>query len=153
MSKKKDDKKDDKKETKRESLGPLVITLFISVFIVIPLSAVFIMSAKEFNNQLIKSTLWIVLIPIFISLFAILINWIFVRFKIINLRSFNFSIPTIFIFLGLIYLGLCPMKFWIKYLIAPVIGIFIAVINNIIFGKIEDKLEAKKTENIYKTDK
>ncbi|WP_084260951.1 MAG3450 family membrane protein [Mycoplasmopsis felifaucium] len=125
-------------------LGPVVTILFISIFLVIPLSTIWILSDPKFGNQIIQSTLWIILGPCLIVFFALIINFICVYFKIINIRSFNFSIPIAFILIILCTFSLIPMPFWIKYIIAPIVGVLLALLSNITIGRIEDKLDAKK---------
>ncbi|WP_406616814.1 MAG3450 family membrane protein [Mycoplasmopsis adleri] len=147
MNNKDNKQKNTNKKNKLVSLSPLLIVLFISIFIVIPMTAVWIISAPEFGNQKLTSSLWICLIPCFIGLFAIFMNWLFYFFKILNLRSFNFSVPIIFAFWILIMFILIPMAFWIKYIIAPIVGIVVALICNIVTGKIEDRQEEALIKN------
>ncbi|NLS34371.1 hypothetical protein MAGA7784RS_01175 [Mycoplasma agalactiae] len=122
---------------------PLITVLFITIFIIIPLSIIWILSVPEFGNVKITSTLWKVLAPFLILLFSLTLNIILVLVKILNIRCFNFSVPFAFIFSLIIWLTLIPMPFWIKYIIAPVIGILIALVINIIIGKIEDKIASR----------
>ncbi|EIN14773.1 Hypothetical protein, predicted transmembrane protein [Mycoplasmopsis agalactiae 14628] len=128
------------------SYSPLITVLFVTIFIIIPLSVVWILSAPEFGNVKITNALWIILIPFLILLISFMLNTILVLVKILNIRSFNFSLPFAFIFSLIIWLSLLPMPFWIKYIIAPIIGILIALVTNIIIGKIEDKIASKSKQ-------
>ncbi|WP_051622756.1 MAG3450 family membrane protein [Mycoplasmopsis primatum] len=145
-----------KKQKRREknnnfiAYGPFLTILFNSIFVIIPMASIWVLVSPEFNNVKIHQATWIILVPLLISIFALLINFLFVYFKIISIRSFNFTIPSIFIFYTIIWFNLAPIEYWIKYIIAPILGIISAIIINIIIGKIEDYLEYKTKANLAK---
>ncbi|TKA59439.1 hypothetical protein MBOVa_3270 [Mycoplasmopsis bovis 8790] len=129
------------------SYSPLLTVLFVTLFIIIPLSVVWILVAPEFGNVKITKTLWIILSPVLILTLSLIINIVFVLTKLLNIRSFNFSIPFGIIFSLIIWLCLAQMPFWIKYIIATVVGILIAIVTNIAVGKIEDKILNTNKQN------
>lgn len=138
-----------KKSTKANRLisySPLLTVLFVTLFIIIPMSVVWILVAPEFGNVKISKTLWIILSPVLILTLSIVINIVFVLTKLLNIRSFNFSIPFGIIFSLIIWLCLAQMPFWIKYIIAPIAGILVAIVTNIAVGKIEDKILSKNKQ-------
>ncbi|CBH40594.1 MAG3450 family membrane protein [Mycoplasmopsis agalactiae] len=135
------------KDSRVISYSPLLTVLFVALFIIIPMSVVWILVAPEFGNVKITKTLWIILSPVLILTLSIVINIVFVLTNLLNIRSFNFSIPFGIIFSLIIWLCLAQMPFWIKYIIAPVVGILVAIVTNIAVGKIEDKILNKNKQN------
>ncbi|MBZ4203908.1 MAG3450 family membrane protein, partial [Mycoplasma tauri] len=106
-----------KKETTILNYGPLLTILMITIFVVIPMTVIWVLSSSIFNNVLIKELKWVIILVLMISIFGILINLLFVYLKIISIRSFNFNIPVIFAFIGLIFSSLYLNEIWQVFLI------------------------------------
>ncbi|MBZ4195546.1 MAG3450 family membrane protein [Mycoplasma tauri] len=127
-----------KKETTILNYGPLLTILMITIFVVIPMTVIWVLSSSIFNNVLIKELKWVIILVLMISIFGILINLLFVYLKIISIRSFNFNIPVIFAFIGLIFSSLYLNEIWQVFLITLSSAIISAIVINFLIGWVED---------------
>ncbi|VEU78369.1 MAG3450 family membrane protein [Mycoplasmopsis columbinasalis] len=123
------------------SYKALTSTLFFIIFIILPLTAIYITGTNDIgNNNLIKN-FWIVFGCTYgIGLFAILLDFLLVKLKVLNARSFNFSVPMVVLFCFMTptaYVSGFPL--YARVIVVFVLVVIVTLLMNILITKIEAK--------------
>ncbi|EGV00005.1 hypothetical protein MCSF7_02462 [Mycoplasmopsis columbina SF7] len=127
---------------KNLNLKAFITTLFIILFLIIPFAFVYIFLTNDIGNSLIKEN-WIVsLIALGTIFIALLVNFLLFKFKILSIRSWNFSIPIIFLFSFMIFTSFSNSKYFPLYariILALILVVIITIITNHFVAKKEDR--------------
>ncbi|WP_029512582.1 MAG3450 family membrane protein [Mycoplasmopsis iners] len=144
-------KKNAKTNNKKTSYKALYNTLFLSLAVIIPQVLIYILGTKDLQNILIKP-MWLVFILTYgIGVLVINANLLLCKFKVLTLRSINFTIPIIMLFWFMIstaYIDKFPL--YGRLIGAVIVTVVFSLITNIIIGKMEDKLIEQNTKKPIK---
>lgn len=132
------------KKNEVKTWRPLVNVLFTLLFCVVFPFVWWLFATVDYHNQKITNLAICISVIVIYSLLIIGLNILLHYFKVLNIRSYNFNIPILSVFLWIILTSYIPkFNIYARVGVAITVVVVITLIVNFTTGKIEDNMEKK----------